>query len=74
MCKRRLIVVRHQQLAKAGMRCQCEGRSNSAGGMREINVSSLSEMHVMEDENHAGYSHANRGKNMGRERSGYKSG
>jgi len=50
------------------MRCQCDVRSNRAGGMREMNVTSLSEMQVMEDEDHAGYSHANGGENMGRER------
>ena len=39
-----------------------------------MNVTSLSEMHVMEDEDHAGYSHAKRGESMGGERSGCTSG
>lgn len=41
--------------------------------MREINVTSLSEMQVMEDKDHTGYPHAKRGESMGRERSEYTS-
>ena len=42
--------------------------------MREIDITSLFEMEIMEDEDHAGYSHAKRGKEMGGERAGYASG
>jgi hypothetical protein len=35
--------------------------------MREVNVTPLSEVHVVEDEDHAGHCHANRGESMGGE-------
>jgi hypothetical protein len=38
--------------------------------MREVNVTPLSEVHVVEDEDHAGHSHTNRGENMRGEGSG----
>jgi len=63
--KRRLVVVRRQQVAKARMRRERHGRSDRAGRMRDVDVPPLSEVHEMEAENHDGQQHAKRGEDMG---------
>ena len=52
------------------MRRQRHGRSNRAGAMCEADVSPFLEVQVVEEEDHAGKPHTNRGENMRGGRSG----
>ena len=63
--KRRLVVVRRQQFAKARMRRERHGRSDRAGRVRDVDVPPLSEVHEMEAECHDTQQHAKRGEGMG---------
>jgi hypothetical protein len=68
--KCRLVIVRHQQVAEAGMRGESHGRSDRSGRMGEVEIATLSEVHEMENQHHASRQHAKRGEGMSGEGSG----
>ena len=66
-----LVIVWHQQVAKARTRRECHSRSDRARRMSDVDVPPSSEVHEMEAEHHAGYHYAHRSEGVSSKGSGH---